>query len=168
MNSSVNPPPIPGVESKTISTIRRILFATLLLGTAGILAELFLLEHTEGFWQQVPLYLLGVGLAALTWHGADQRAASVRLVQGVMLLFVASGAIGTVLHYKGNMDFELEMDAASQGFKLFREAMMGATPALAPGAMVQLGLMGLAYTFRHPALALGRAASGRAESERSQ
>ena len=28
----------------------------------------------------------------------------------------------------------------------------GATPALAPGAMVQLGLLGLAFTFRHPVL----------------
>ena len=28
----------------------------------------------------------------------------------------------------------------------------GATPTLAPGAMVELGLLGLAYTYRHPAL----------------
>lgn len=167
MNSSVNPPPSKGVESATISTIRRILLATLLLGGGGVLAELFLLEHTEGFWQQVPLYLLGVGLAALIWHSVDQRAASVRVVQGIMLLFIASGAIGTVLHYKGNMDFELEMDAAAQGFILFREAMTGATPALAPGAMIQLGLIGLAYSFRHPALASGRAASDRDKRERS-
>jgi len=130
---------------------------------AGILAELFLLEPTEGFWQQMPLYLLGVGLSALIWHAFDHRAASVRVVQGTMLLFVASGAVGTLLHYKGNVDFELEMDAASRGFNLFRDAMMGATPALAPGAMIQLGLLRLAYTFRHPALAAGRAASDRAE-----
>jgi len=30
---------------------------------------------------------------------------------------------------------------------LFREAMMGATPALAPGAMIQIGLIGLLYAF---------------------
>ena len=45
------------------------------------------------------------------------------------------------------------------------ERLTGATPALAPGAMVQLGLIGLAYTFRHPALrsaaTAGAARSGR-------
>jgi hypothetical protein len=30
---------------------------------------------------------------------------------------------------------------------------MGATPLLAPGIMLQLGLVGLLFTFRHPALA---------------
>jgi hypothetical protein len=38
------------------------------------------------------------------------------------------------------------------GFELFREAISGATPTLAPGAMLHLGLLGLLYTFRHPAL----------------
>jgi len=157
MSSSANQPSNTPVESTTLATIRRILFAVLLLGIVGILAELFLLEHTEGFWQQVPLYLLIAGLAALVWHAFDKRAASVRVVQATMLLFVASGAIGTLLHYNGNVEFELEMDAAARSFDLFREAMMGATPALAPGAMIQLGLVGLAYSFRHPALASRRA-----------
>ena len=162
MRSSASPPSN-NAESTTLSVIRTILFATLFLGIVGILAELFLLEHTEGFWQQLPLYLLFAGIAALVWHAVDRRAASVRVVQGAMLLYVASGAIGVLLHYKGNMEFELEMDAASQGFYLFREAMMGATPALAPGAMIQLGLLGLAYTFRHPALGSRKDASARAE-----
>jgi hypothetical protein len=35
---------------------------------------------------------------------------------------------------------------------LLWKVMSGAAPALAPGAMVQLGLLGLIYTFRHPAL----------------
>jgi hypothetical protein len=39
-----------------------------------------------------------------------------------------------------------------KGMDLFSKVMTGAAPALAPGAMVQLGLLGLIYTFRHPAL----------------
>lgn len=159
MSSSDNESSNGRAESTTLATIRRILFAVLLVGIVGILAELFLLEHTEGFWQQVPLYMLTAGLAVLAWHAIDRRAASVRAVQGTMLLFVASGAIGALMHYNGNAEFELEMDAASRGFNLFREAMMGATPALAPGVLIQLGLIGLAYSFRHPALASRRAVS---------
>jgi hypothetical protein len=39
-----------------------------------------------------------------------------------------------------------------EGLKLFKAAITGATPALAPGSLIQMGLLGLAYTFRHPAL----------------
>ena len=35
---------------------------------------------------------------------------------------------------------------------LFWEALAGATPTLAPGTMVVPGLLGLACTYRHPAL----------------
>lgn len=139
-------------EPATLSTIRVLILAVLSFGIVGILVELLLLEHTDGFWQQVPLYLLGAGVAALVFHLVNRRSASVRVLQVTMLLFILSGVIGVILHYKGNVEFELEMNAAAKGFQLFREAMMGATPALAPGTMIQLGVLGLAYTFRHPAL----------------
>jgi hypothetical protein len=50
------------------------------------------------------------------------------------------------------MEFELETYPSISGLALFKEAMMGATPALAPGTMIELGLIGLAYTYRHPLL----------------
>jgi hypothetical protein len=49
------------------------------------------------------------------------------------------------------------MDAALSGLALYQKAILAKSPpALAPGAMIQLGLIGLAYTFRHPALQTGR------------
>jgi hypothetical protein len=47
------------------------------------------------------------------------------------------------------------MYPSRSGFELFREAMMGATPALAPGSMIQIALIGLAYSYRHPRLSRG-------------
>jgi len=73
-----------------------------------------------------------------------------------MLLFVLSGAFGVLLHYQGNVEFELEMYPTTAGFQLFRKAMTGATPALAPGAMAMLGLVGLAYTIGHPSVSRTR------------
>ena len=68
-----------------------------------------------------------------------------------------SGAVGMYLHFQVNMEFQLEMDPALTGMSLFRKAILAkAPPALAPGVMTQLGLIGLAYTFRHPALGPGR------------
>jgi hypothetical protein len=71
-----------------------------------------------------------------------------------MALCVVAGAVGVWLHYRGNVEWELERDASLGGVRLFWEAIRGATPALAPGALSQLGLLGLAYAHRHPALAV--------------
>jgi hypothetical protein len=69
-----------------------------------------------------------------------------------MLLFLVAGGAGVILHYRGNTEFERERDPVIAGWDLFRRALQGATPALAPGTMVLLGSIGLLYAYRHPAL----------------
>ena len=133
---------------------RRILLAILLVGLAGITVELLLLNHVEDFYQLIPVVLSVV--AALTAALAALRPSprTVRLFQGVMALLLLSGAVGVVLHFQVTREFQLEMDPTLAGMALFKKAIVAkAPPALAPGAMTQLGLIGLAYTFRHPALA---------------
>jgi hypothetical protein len=69
-----------------------------------------------------------------------------------MVLFVVAGALGIYYHYAANVEFQREVDPSLVGTALFWKAMAAkAPPALAPGSMAQLGLIGLAYTFRHPA-----------------
>jgi hypothetical protein len=132
------------------------LLAFFLFGTVGTGLELLLLDHTEDWQQLAPVVLLGASLLVLAWHGAAPGRASVRTFQGLMLLFVVSGAVGLWLHYRGNVEFELEMYPALAGVGLFWEAVKGATPTLAPGLMILLGCLGLAFTFRHPALGGGQ------------
>jgi hypothetical protein len=147
------PPPSPVRPTRdTLAVLRLLLLATFVVGAVGVGAELLLLEHFEDVWQFVPLVLVALALAVLGWSAATRGAASLRAFQGTMALFLVSGVVGVLLHYRGNVAFELEMAPALRGLALFKEAMMGATPALAPGAMIQLGLVGLAYTFRHPRL----------------
>ena len=144
----------PGEVSRNsaIGTVRGILAAALGLGLAGTGAELLLLEHFEDWRQIVPIALIAGALVVLLWHAVDRRALPVRVLQGLMLVFALSGVMGLVFHYRGNVEFEREMYPSRAGLELFREAMMGATPALAPGTMIQLALIGLAYTYRHPRL----------------
>jgi len=132
--------------------LRRFLLALLVFGMVGTVAELFLLGHTESVSQWIPIVLLGIGLLTAIALAARPGALTVRALQATMLAFVASGLAGLYLHYRGNAEFELEMRPALHGFELFRESLGGATPSLAPGTMVQFGLLGLALTFRHPAL----------------
>jgi hypothetical protein len=137
----------------TLAAVRALLLGIFLLGAVGTAAELVLLEHYEEFWQISPLVLLGLGVLVAVWHLVRRDRVSVRALQLTMLLLVVSGVVGVVLHFKGNVEFELEMQPSMAGLALVWEALRGATPALAPGTMIQLGLVGLAATFRHPALA---------------
>jgi hypothetical protein len=129
------------------------LLLILVLGLAGTAAELLLLQHYEDGWQIVPIALVATALAVLVWHAIRPGVASVRVIQALMMLFVAAGPIGMGLHYTANAEFEREMDPSLGGGRLFLESLSGAMPALAPGIMVQLGLIGLVYTYKHPIVA---------------
>ncbi len=126
--------------------------AILLMGLLGTGVELLLLEHTEGFWQWVPLFLIAIGVIVSCWAVLYPGRRNIRVLQGTMILFLLSGLVGFILHYQGNTEFELEMYPSLKGMELFWEAIQGATPTLAPGTMIQLGLLGLVYTHRHPQL----------------
>jgi hypothetical protein len=141
-----------GREPCPLAAIRRVLLGTLFLGVAGMSIELLLIGHVEGAWQYVPVVLLGMGLVGLAWHALAPRAITVRVVQATMTLFLISGMVGIVLHYRGNVQFEREMYPTMEGTELMRETLTGATPVLAPGSMALLGLVGLAQTYRHPSL----------------
>ena len=129
--------------------LRRFLLGIFLLGVAGISAELVLMGHYEDFYQQIPLALSVLSLAGVGAVLLRPGRGSVNLFRVIMAFFILSGAIGAILHFQANMEFQLEMDPSLQGVNLYRKAILAKTPpALAPGAMIQLGLIGLAYTFR--------------------
>lgn len=133
---------------------RWILLGILLLGVLGISAELLLLSHTEDASQWIPLVLNDVTVVMSAIVAFKPTAAAIRLFQLVMWLMIISGGVGMYLHLQANMEFQLEMDATLTGWALLKKSVVAkAPPALAPGVMMQLGLIGLAYTFKHPALA---------------
>ena len=124
----------------------------MLVGAGGLLLELLLLEHWDSRWQWTPLVLLGVVLvlgAAVLGRATRPLLRAFRLV---LALCVAAGALGVWFHLDENVAFEREMNPAIAGGPLLRKAAFGATPLLAPGALLHLGLVGLLFAFRHPAL----------------
>jgi hypothetical protein len=139
-------------ELAPLDTIRKVLLWGLLAGTTGTLLELLLIGHDEMATQFAPLVLLGLGILITAATLMAPRAAIVRTLQVLMVMFVASGIIGIVLHYQGNEAFELEMSPSRAGMSLISKTMTGATPVLAPGSMSLLGLVGLAFAHRHPAI----------------
>jgi hypothetical protein len=126
-------------------SLSRLLLATYLFSLVGVGAELLLIGHFEDWPQMIPLVLIAVGIAAGLWHAGSPAPLPDRAFSLSLALMFASGLVGQVLHYRGNMEFELESDPAISGWNLFVASMTGATPALAPGTMALLAVVGYAY-----------------------
>ena len=133
-------------------TLRRGLLLIFVIGTVGLGTELLLLGHFEEWRQQVPLALLAFGLVLLAARILYRGRVILRLFRLTMIAFVLGGMVGLWFHLSANMEFELEMYPTLTGLELLSKALGGAMPALAPGALVQLGLVGFLYTYQHPAL----------------
>ena len=138
-------------ELNVIARLRQILLAILLLGLIGSGAELLLTGHSEDWRQWIPLILIGACLLTLIWNGLGRSSASLVWFRWLMAAFILAGFAGIYFHYLGSAEFKLESKPGLGGLSLFWEAIRSKTPpALAPGVMIQPGLLGLAYAYKHP------------------
>jgi len=140
-------------ESTTLAFIRRLLLASLMVGVLGTACELILLRHVDSAAQWIPLVALAIAFPLLVWHSIRPGLRSIRSIQLLMSAFIVLGIVGIALHYDGNVEFERELHPKDAGVMFLRHTLAGATPVLAPGSMVLLGLVGLAYAYRHPSAA---------------
>lgn len=138
--------------SASTSSLRRLLLLLFVFGSAGLAAELLLTGHFEEWRQTVPLVLLFAGVVAALPMFGRPAVGAVRVFGALGWTSVVAGVAGVALHLQGNLEFARENDPSLGGFALVVEMLMGATPALAPGALAQLGLLGVLITHRHPAL----------------
>lgn len=139
-------------SNDSISILRRGLLALLALGSAGLLSELILLEHFDEPIQWAPVVLLTLTLASIVWHWIHGGKTSLRFFQVVMFLLIVAGLLGIILHFKGNLEYEKELNPDSGGLSFLIDVLRGDYPALAPGTLAQFGLLGLLYAYRHPVL----------------
>lgn len=139
------------------SRLRRFLLLIFVLGVIGSAVELLLLGHTEDWRQWVPLALFLLSFPVLLFHAIVRRALTLRILQATMLMFVISGVVGCWFHYQAKREFKLETNPSLAGWELVREAIFTGTmpPVLAPGMMIQLGLIGLAYGYCRPSSSPG-------------
>jgi hypothetical protein len=148
-------------DSPTLETIRRLLLLLVAGGTVAMGVDLTLIGHYEDSNQVIPLVVGGAGLLTMIWVALRPSVARLRVLQLVMLCFIGTGVIGVALHFQANAEFQREIDPAISTHDLIRKVVEAtAPPALSPGLLVQLGLLGLVYTYRHPALGAERESQG--------
>ena len=140
-------------ESSTLTFIRRLMLASLAGGIVGTAAELILLGHVDSAAQWIPVVALAAAVPLLLWHAARPGPLTVRLLRLLMCAYLVLGIIGVGLHYDGNVEFERELHPKDEGLTFLRHAVAGATPVLAPGSMMLLGLLGIAHAYKHPSAA---------------
>ena len=134
-------------------SLRQLLLVLVVIGIVGLQVELALLRHAESATQWIPHVALMIGLIATAAVYFRPAPATLRVFQAIMAAFLLVGALGVYLHFRGNVEFALERDPSLTGAGLIWKALRGATPALAPGALAQLGLLGLLYSYKHPVFA---------------
>jgi hypothetical protein len=140
-------------RESSAAAIRRLLLIILWLGLTGAVADLLLIDHLESWTQWIPLVVLSLAASTLLWSGLGGGAAALRAVQLAMVSLLLAGGLGVFLHLRGSAAFQTEIDPAINGAVLLWKTLRAkAPPALAPAAMVQLGLIGLVYCYRHPNL----------------
>jgi hypothetical protein len=131
-----------------VELLRRWVLGVLGLGLAGTVTELVLLEHYEQPLQFVPLVLIVAAVAAIAWQVMRNDATSLRALEIIMVLFVLSGFAGIAAHSRGSAEFQLDLNPSMTVWELVGKVMRAkAPPLLAPGMMLQMGLLGLAYVY---------------------
>jgi hypothetical protein len=74
---------------------------------------------------------------------------AVRTLRVLMVVLILTGMTGALMHYRANMEFQLEMDPSLGGLELMSKILHAkAPPSLAPGNMALIGLIGLVAVWR--------------------
>jgi len=138
----------PETGAAYLELLRAAILGVLVLGLLGTVTELVLLEHYEEPLQFVPLVLIAAAVIVLAWHAMRRDASSLTALQIVMGLFVLAGFVGIVAHFMGSAEYQLELNPDMPTGELVGKVLRAkAPPLLAPGMMIQLGLLGLAYAY---------------------
>jgi hypothetical protein len=132
----------------THASLRQLLLGVIAIGIVGLEVELAFLRHADSFEQWIPHVTLFIGLLATAAVYFRPGRATLRAFQTMMIVFLIVGLLGVYYHLRGNVQFALERDPSLSGARLLWKALRGASPALAPGALAQLGLLGLIYGYK--------------------
>jgi predicted RND superfamily exporter protein len=132
--------------------LRQGLLALAALATLVTPLELIFIEHYSEPLMLIPLVLTGLSLLAIIAIVLWPNPQVFKLFRVVMLLLILGSAVGVFFHLRGNTEVVQEVDSELQGLSRLWAIITGGAPALAPGLLAQVGLLGLLYTYKHPKL----------------
>ena len=143
-------------EPRLAHQLRHLALAVAALAALVTPLELVFAEHYKDAVQLIPFAMILLTLLATAFVYRAPGAKMVRLFRWLMLALFVTSLVGVFFHLRGNLEVVREIHPEAAGWSLVWGALTGAAPALAPGLLAQVGLLGLIYTYNHPALAVER------------
>lgn len=113
----------------------------------GTIAELFLLNHTDGAMQLIPFILSGLGFVTVLGVIFKPTKPVVWTMRFVMIITILGSLLGMFEHLEGNLEFASEIHGSLSGMALIWEALAGANPLLAPGMLAIGALIAMGASF---------------------
>lgn len=140
------------VQRTVEQRLRRFLLGVVAAIFFGSIFELILLEHYEETLQWVPLIVSSIGFLAVAGVWFSPNPMAIKVFKWVMAAVALTSIVGIALHFNGNFEFTREINPSYSFTESIWPAMKGSYPLLAPGILFLAGILGIAATYRHPAL----------------
>lgn len=138
--------------STVLQRLRTFLLVLAGLVCVGVPVELWLAEHMESPTQLIPFALCGAGLLAVAAVLLRPSRITLLALRVVMLLLIIGSGLGVYEHLAGNLAFAQEIRPNATLGAVWLDALRGANPLLAPGALALAALLALGATYAHPLL----------------
>ena len=138
-------------ETQTLRVVRLFILAAVAVALIVTEAELLFVGHTaSNNGQVIAVVLVAAGLIVTTWHAVARNTPSIVVFRFAMYLFLVFGVDGILTHYHAAIQAVLKSQPALAGLPLLDAVLSGNIPLVAPGMLIQIGLLGLIYTFDNP------------------
>jgi hypothetical protein len=138
-------------DAQILRGVRLLILAAIAAALIVSEAELLFVGHTgSNNGQVIAVVLVSLGLITVTCHAILRNTSSIVVLRLTMYPFLIFGIDGLFTHYHRAVQSVLKSQPALVGMPLVFATLSGKIPLLAPGMLIEIGLLGLIYTFQHP------------------
>ncbi len=129
------------------NSLNRILSFSFLAGSFGILLDLLLMNHYEGYSQSIPILLLSFSSIIFIANLALRTKWLLKTFKYTLVILTVCAVSGVYFHFAGKAAFKTEIDPSLEGWNLILTCITGHSlpPVLAPGSIILVVLFGYAW-----------------------
>ena len=134
-------------HNRHLNSVNRVLSFSFLAGSFGILFDLLLMHHYEGYAQSIPILLLSLCAVIFIANLFLNTMWLLRSFKFILGILTICAALGVYFHLSGKAEFKTEIDPSLEGWNLILACITGHSlpPVLAPGSIILVALSGYAW-----------------------
>ena len=135
------------VQNRYLNSLNRILSFSFLAGSFGILLDLLLMSHYEGYSQSIPILLLSISSIIFLANLSLRTKWLLKTFKYTLVILTVCAVSGVYFHFAEKAAFKTEIDPSLDGWNLILTCITGHSlpPVLAPGSIILVALFGYAW-----------------------